>query len=293
MAIVRLTYGSRRWLLGLVTLLLFLLLLLPAQTQGILLQFGGPLGHVLAWPLEAWSSLTTAVTDLWDGYVALRYVYEENRRLERETALLREQNNQLRESAGAGQRLAGLLGFKERAGFDTVAARVIGKDATNWYQAVLLDKGESEGIQPEMGVVTPDGVVGRVVKTTGSTAVVLLLTDPNNALAALLQRTRDEGIVEGTSQRSVRMKYIPLLSGVRTGDWIVTSGMVGGFPRGLPVGVVTKIEKEEGEGFQVAEVEAAADFSKLEEVLVITKLPDAPESDTFQLAPKKTPKTTP
>lgn len=156
---VRLTYGSRRWFLGLVTLLLFLLLLLPAQTQGILLQFGGPLGHVLAWPLEAWSSLTTAVTDLWDGYVALRYVYEENQRLERETALLREQNNQLREAAAAGQRLAALLEFKERAGFDTVAARVIGKDATNWYQAVLLDKGESEGIQPEMGVMTPAGVV--------------------------------------------------------------------------------------------------------------------------------------
>ena len=290
---VRLTYGSRRWLLGLVTLLLFLLLLLPAQTQGILLQLGGPLGHVLAWPLEGWSSFTTAVTELWDGYVALRYVYEENRRLERETVLLHEQNNQLREAAAAGQRLAALLEFKERVGGDTVAARVIGKDATNWYQAVLLDKGESEGIQPEMGVMTPAGVVGRVVKTTGSTAVVLLLTDPNNALAALLQRTRDEGIVEGTPQRSIRMKYIPLLSSVRTGDWIVTSGLVGGFPRGLPVGVVTKIEKEDGEGFQVAEVEPAADFSKLEEVLVITKLPDAPDSGTFQLAPKKASKTTP
>lgn len=144
-----------------------------------------------------------------------------------------------------------------------------------------------------MGVITPVGVVGRIVKTTMSTAVALLLTDPNNAIAGLLQRTRDEGIVEGTPQHGVRMKYIPLLAGVREGDWIVTSGLVGGFPRGLPIGTVTTVEKDEGELFQVAAVEAAVDLSKVEEVLVITKLSDAPAPETFQLGPKKASKATP
>ncbi len=293
MAIARLTYGSRRFVLGLVALLLLLLLLLPAQTQGLLLQFGGPLGQVMAWPIQALAGLTGSVRELWDGYVALQDVHEENHRLRRETELLREENNRLREFAVTAERLGALLQFKEQQRFESVGARVIGKDATNWYQAILLDKGESDGVEVEMGVVTPAGVVGRVVKTTLSTAVVLLLTDPNNAVAGLVQRTRDEGIVEGTSQRGVRIKHIPLLSGVREGDWIVTSGLVGGFPRGLPIGTVTKIEKEEGELFQVAEVDAAVNFAKLEEVLVITKLPGGAAPDVFHLSPQKASKVTP
>lgn len=280
-------------MLGLVALLLLLLLLLPAQTQGLLLQFGGPIGRVIAWPIEAFAALTTSARELWDGYVALQDVHVENLRLAREAELLREENNRLRESAETAQRLAELMQFRERQPYHTVAARVIGKDATNWYQAILLDKGESDGLEPEMGVITPVGVVGRIVKTTMSTAVALLLTDPNNAIAGLLQRTRDEGIVEGTPQHGVRMKYIPLLAGVREGDWIVTSGLVGGFPRGLPIGTVTTVEKDEGELFQVAAVEAAVDLSKVEEVLVITKLPDAPAPETFQLGPKKASKATP
>ncbi|MFO0774384.1 MAG: rod shape-determining protein MreC [Nitrospiraceae bacterium] len=290
MTIARLTYGSRRFILALVALFLLLLLLLPAQTQGLLLQFGGPVGRVLAWPIEAFSGISSATRELWDGYIALQTVHEDNRRLVRDVELLREENNRLRESAQLAQRLAGMLQFQERQPFQTVAARVIGKDATNWYQAILIDKGESDGVESEMGVVTPVGVVGRVVKTTHTTAVVLLLTDPNNAIAGLLQRTRDEGIVEGTAQRGVRMKYLPLLAGMQDGDWIVTSGLVGGFPRGIPIGTLTKIEKDEGELFQVAVVEPAVNFSKLEEVLVITKSADAPAADTFQLAPKKTPK---
>lgn len=280
-------------MLGLVALLLLLLLLLPAQTQGLLLQFGGPIGRVIAWPIEAFAALTTSARELWDGYVALQDVHVENLRLAREAELLREENNRLRESAETAQRLAELMQFRERQPYHTVAARVIGKDATNWYQAILLDKGESDGLEPEMGVITPVGVVGRIVKTTMSTAVALLLTDPNNAIAGLLQRTRDEGIVEGTPQHGVRMKYIPLLAGVREGDWIVTSGLVGGFPRGLPIGTVTTVEKDEGELFQVAAVEAAVDLSKVEEVLVITKLSDAPAPETFQLGPKKASKATP
>ena len=293
MAIARLTYGSRRFVLGLVALLLLLLLLLPAQTQGLLLQFGGPIGQVIAWPIQALAGLTGSVGELWDGYVALQNVQVDNHRLQREAELLREENNLLREHAVRAQRLATLLQFKEQQPFQSLAARVIGKDATNWYQAVLLDKGESDGVQPEMGVITPAGAVGRIVKTTLSTSVVLLLTDPNNAVAGLVQRTRDEGIVEGTVRRGIRIKHIPLLSTVQDGDWIVTSGLVGGFPRGLPIGTVTKIEKEDGELFKVAEVDPAVDFAKLEEVLIITVLPDAPGPDAFHLSSRNVSKDSP
>jgi rod shape-determining protein MreC len=121
-----------------------------------------------------------------------------------------------------------------------------------------------------MGVMAPDGAVGRVVKVTPFTAIVLLITDPNNAVTGLIQRTRDEGIVEGTTEGRARMKYIPLLATLQSGDVIVTSGLTGGFPRGVPLGTITRIDRIEGELFQSAEIVPEVDLHKLEEVLVIT-----------------------
>jgi rod shape-determining protein MreC len=120
-----------------------------------------------------------------------------------------------------------------------------------------------------MGVITPAGVVGRVVKTTGATSVVLLITDPNNAIAGLIQRTRDEGIVEGVPQGRAKLKYIPMLSAVKEGDRVVTSGLVGGFPRGLAIGTITSIDREEGALFQTGELVTEVDVNRVEEVLVI------------------------
>ncbi|MCS7051888.1 MAG: rod shape-determining protein MreC, partial [Thermomicrobium sp.] len=135
---------------------------------------------------------------------------------------------------------------------------------------VVLDKGEQDGIRTEMGVITQSGAVGRVVKTRSSSSVVLLITDPHNAVTGLIQRTRDEGIIEGTFEGTVRMKYIPLLSTVQVGDPVVTSGLTGGFPRGVPIGTITNIHKDESELFQTADVRPDVDFTKLEEVLVVT-----------------------
>jgi rod shape-determining protein MreC len=249
--------------------LLIVLFLLPSQSQGLLQYVSSPLGEVLSLPIQAISSIDHAISDLWAGYVALQTVREENEQLRKDMELLRGQNSQLRESAAATERLKSLLQFKEQAASVTVAAQVIGRDATNSYRSVILNKGERDGIKPDMGVVTPVGVVGRVVKTTGATAVVLLVTDPSNAIAGLIQRTRDEGIVEGTHQGLARLKYIPLLSTVRDGDRVVTSGLVGGFPRGLPIGTIMRIDRSEGALFQSAELIPEVDMSRLEEVLVI------------------------
>lgn len=266
---VRSPHGGRRLALGLFAFLLAALFLFPGQSQGLLEYLDGPVGQLVRLPLEAVSSLDQGISGLWGDYVALQGVAEENRRLRQDIEWLRGQNNQLREAAASTERLAALLQFKEQALPAMVAAQVIGRDASNRYRAVILNKGDSDGIQPDMGVITPSGVVGRVVKTTGATSVVLLVTDPNNAIAGLIQRTRDEGIVEGTPQGRVRMKYIPMLSGVRDGDRVVTSGLVGGFPRGLAIGTITGIDKEEGALFQTAELAPEVDVNHVEEVLVI------------------------
>ncbi len=266
---VRSPYGARRLALGMFALLLAALLLFPGQSQGLLDYLDGPVGQLVRLPLEAVSSIDQGIAGMWQQYVSLQHVADDNRRLKQEMDWLRGENNQLREAAAATQRLASLLQFKEQALPSLVAAQVIGRDSSNRYKSVILNKGESDGIQKDMGVVTPAGVVGRVVKTTGATAVVLLLTDPNNAIAGLIQRTRDEGIVEGIPQGRARLKYIPMLSAVKEGDRVVTSGLVGGFPRGLAIGTITAIDREEGALFQTAELLPEVDVNRVEEVLVV------------------------
>ncbi len=266
---VRSPYGARRLALGLFALLLAALFLFPGQSQGLLDYLDGPVGQLVRLPLEAVSALDQGVSAMWQQYVALQHVADENRRLRQEMEWLRGENHQLREAAAATQRLTALLQFKEQALPTMVAAQVIGRDSTNRYQSMILNKGESDGIQNDMGVITPSGVVGRVVKTTSATSVVLLVTDPNNAIAGLIQRTRDEGIVEGTPQGRAKLKYIPMLSAVKEGDQVVTSGLVGGFPRGLAIGTIMAIDREEGALFQTAELMPEVDVNHVEEVLVI------------------------
>jgi len=280
----RSTSGTRRVTLVLVALLLSALLVFPTQSQGLLRHIGVPLAPIVTLPIEALAALDRSLRDVWEGYVALHGVHEENLRLRREVELLRDQNSRLREATSASQRLTALLEFKGRAASKTVAAQVIGRDATNWYRAVMVNKGEGDGVRVEMGVITPAGVVGRVVKTNASASMVLLVTDPNNAITGLIQRTRDEGIVEGTARGLARMKYIPLLSTVRAGDRVITSGLTGGFPRGLPIGVITSIDKTEGDLFQSAEIVPDTDLTRLEEVLIITAPRGEAESDADALS---------
>ncbi len=269
-AMFRSISGSRRAILLVLVFLLAVIFVLPRQTRGWLEQVGKPVAEVVALPLHGLASLNARLERFWEGYVALQGVQAENKRLRREIEFLRGQNNRLREVATASERLETLLGFKKERWPIAVAARIIGRDSTNWYRGILLDRGERDGIQSDMGVITPAGLVGRVVKTTAGSSVVLQVNDPNTAVTALIQRTRDEGMVTGTPRGRLRMKYIPLLSTVREGDLVVTSGLVGQFPKGLMIGVVKRIEKTTDDLFQSAELAPAVDFSKLEEVLVIT-----------------------
>jgi rod shape-determining protein MreC len=285
----RSTYGARRLALGVFLAALLGFFLLPQQLQTVFQEIGGPVGWILSWPIRVVAAVQGGLGETWQHYVALQGVEEENRRLRREIELLQGQNSQLREAASATERLTALLEFKAQALPTMVAAQVIGRDTGNWYRTIVLNKGSADGIQADMGVITAAGVVGRVVKTTMATSVVLLVSDPNNAIAGLIQRTRDEGIVEGTTQGLARLKYIPLLSNVRSGDRVVTSGLVGGFPRGLAIGTITTIDKQEGALFQSAELRPEVDVSRVEEVLIIQS-PYVPGEDGKQDLPLPKPK---
>jgi rod shape-determining protein MreC len=272
MAMLRSTSGTTRAVLVCFTLLLSVVFVLPTQSRHFFQKIGQPFAQILAVPIQALARLDKAVRDIWEGYIALHVVYENNQHLKEEIQELRRENSELRERATSSERLAELLAFKETVLFQTIAAQIIGRDASNWYRGVVLNKGEQDGVTAEMGVILPAGVVGRVVKTTTSTAMVLLVTDPHNAITGLIQRTRDEGIIEGMPHGRLRMKYLPLLSSIEVGDRVVTSGLTGEFPKGLMIGTITRVDKVEGELFQSAEILPDVDLSRLEEVLVVTSV---------------------
>jgi rod shape-determining protein MreC len=261
---------TRRVFLALLILISVTIFLLPRQTQKLLGNVGNPLSHLVAVPLEGFTAMDGGIRGFWSHYIALQDVYEQNLALKKDIERIKGQLTQLREQVIISEQLNQLLAFQQAGPIQTVAARVIGRNATNWYRTLILDKGGREGIKPNMGVITHAGVVGRVVKAHPSTAIVLLLTDPNVAVPAMIQGSREEGIVQGTTQGYIRMKYLPPLSPVQIGEDVVTSGLTGAFPRGLQIGQIGRLQKADTDLFRSAEIQSAVEFQKLEGVMIIT-----------------------
>jgi len=216
---------------------------------------------------------------VWHDYVDLRALREENQRLQQESAILQRRISQLEEHALETQRLQGLLAMRETSRTNYLAARIVGKDATNWFKTVLIDRGSQVGLRRNLPVVAPDGLVGRVVEVTPFTAKVQLITDPISASGGLLQRTRVTGIVSGNLGAGLKVRYLPLLADVAVGDEVVTSGMGGVFPKGIPVGRVVAVERKSGALFQEAVLQPKVDLGRLEEVLILM---EAEQRDGFE-----------
>lgn len=271
--------GARR-ILGIIFIVfLALLLFLPRHSQEWLSHVGGPITRILEIPLHAVASMQDSISEIWSRYIALQNVWEENRDLRQEIQRLQGEQNLFREKIIISSQFQELLAYQETAPMTTLPARIIGRNVSNWYRAIIINKGDRDGIHPEMGVITETGVVGRVVRVNPTTGIVLLLSDPNVAITGMIQNTRDEGIIQGTPQGIIHMKYLPPLAPVQPGDPVVTSGLTGDFPRGLQIGRIQKITKADTDLFQLGEISPTVDFSKLEGVLVITSFQTSrPES---------------
>ena len=151
-----------------------------------------------------------------------------------------------------------------------IAARVIGVSADTASQTIQLDRGERDGIRKNMGVITPDGVVGKVVETYPNAAQVLLLTDKESGVGAMLADSRIQSPVGGQGEPLLVMKYVPNDDTVNVGERVITSGMDRIFPRDLPVGTVAEIKS--GNPFKQIRIKPAANLERLEEVLVLQSL---------------------
>ncbi len=212
------------------------------------------------------------VTSIWQDYVDLRTLREENKRLQFEASTLKRRLDQLQEQALETQRLQRLLAMRDNSQAEFLTARVIGKDATNWFKTILLDCGSMEGVRRNQPVLAPNGLVGRVVEVTPTSARVQLFTDPVSAVGGLIQRTRVTGIVSGNLGAGARVRYLPLMGDVVVGEEVVTSGMGGVFPKGIPIGRIATVERKSGVLFQEATLTPAVDLSRLEEVLILKTL---------------------
>jgi len=209
--------------------------------------------------------------NIWHNYFYLRGVRAENRGLKAEIERLRLEQIRLNEDAAQARRLQALFGFKEQFISQTKPAQVIGSSGSEQSRAIYIDKGESDGLKPDMAVITADGIVGKVLKVFHSTSQVLLIDDQSSGVGGILEKSRLQGIVRGTRSGEVVLEHIMSDNPVQPGEVVRTSGGDRIFPKGLPVGTVSQV----GNGpdlFLTIRVRPAANLSKLEEVLVVTKL---------------------
>lgn len=209
--------------------------------------------------------------DVWRNYFALRSAKKDREDLRRENDALKLRIAQLEGKAAETDRLAALLHFRQsQSDVPMVAARVIGGSAGTASLTVEIDRGEKDGIRKDMGVITPDGVVGKVSEAYGNTSTVLLLTDTKSGVGAMLADTRIQSPVGGLGEPLITMKYVPNDDDVSVGERVITSGMDRIFPRDLPVGTITEVKA--GVDFKKIRIKPAANLEKLEEVLVLLTL---------------------
>jgi rod shape-determining protein MreC len=266
----------RRFIILFLAILLVAVVLFPELQKRPVYFLGRPVVFLISGLQKGLTWTANGIGGVWNGYINLISVRRENEILKRDVVRLQDENLQLQEAAQANERLEQVLNFRKANDFHTLVAAVIGRDPSNWYRTLMINKGIRDGVAIDMGVITPVGVVGRVIKADPTVSQVLLVTDRNSAVAALIQRTRDEGLVEGTERGLARIKYLSLLADLKDGDLVLTSGLTGSFPKGLPIGTLGHATKKELDLFQQAEVIPSVDFSKLEEVLVVTALEDRP-----------------
>ena len=208
--------------------------------------------------------------ELWRSYVALQDVELENKALRQEVSQLQKEIGRYREALIANARFKRLLGMKEEVGTTVVTANVVGVDMAPWLATITVDQGRKDGIKPGMVVMSGAGVVGQTMESSLHFSKVLLLSDYNSAVAALIQRNRARAILKGAGEGRCYLAYVEKVVDVEVGDRIITSGTDRIFPKGLLVGKVSSVtEGSISDLFHVIAVTPAVDLKRVEEVVIL------------------------
>jgi rod shape-determining protein MreC len=220
------------------------------------------------------TGVISGTSDRWQQYVLLQDVRGDNQRLRAEMGALQLQLQQERALAQEARTLQALLDLKKATALTTISAAVIAGGASPDFRTLTIDKGTRQGIQSDMAVVAPAGVVGRVITPSLRAAKVQLLIDRNAAVAGLVERSRAQGVVVGTGENRLEMEYVPGTADIRVGDRVVTSGIDGIYPKGFLIGQIESVQRGAGDYTKVV-VKPAVELSALEAVLVVSSLPES------------------
>jgi rod shape-determining protein MreC len=210
--------------------------------------------------------------DIWQHYFYLVTIARVNQVLLQELGQAVEDQNQWHETELANVRLRDLIDFQRNISERVVAAEVIGKDPSAWFNTVIIDKGEADGLTRGLPVVIAQGIVGQVIEVSTHYSKVMLIVDSNSAVDSLVQRTRARGVIKGESTVQCRLDYVLRKNDVRIGDTIVSSGLDGVYPKGLRIGLVSQVIEHDADIFHEVIITPFVDFEKLEEVLVILEV---------------------
>ncbi len=273
--------GRKGWAMAFVVVSLFCIIFFaargrfqaPVSSQAVSLALS-PFQQATAWVANEVRYVTGTI---WE----ISTLYEQNKMLRNEVEQLRGINLQANEALAENERLRKMIGYQQSAHqFDLVAARVIGRESDTWSRMIVIDRGTMNGIANDMPVITPQGLVGRVVEAGPNSSKVQLILDPRSSVGTIVQRaeSRVTGIVQGNMDNPTmpQMVNIPKNADVVEGDVIVTSGFGGIYPKGIIVGLVSSLKNDDGGLLKIGVLESAVDFQKLEDVMVITASREAP-----------------
>jgi rod shape-determining protein MreC len=228
----------------------------------IVLEAAAPVHKILSLSVKS-------ISDAWFRYVSLVGLEQDNKDLKNKINELKAELALYQEGYLESQRLKKLLSLRDSYNYNFISARVIGREPAALSRSIMINKGSANGLKMGMPVIAPPGLVGRLTDVSWHASKVLLFTDESSNIDAVLQRTRTQGIIRGAGSSGCILKYISKTQDVKEGEVVVSSGIGGVFPKGLQIGVVGRVDRQDAGLFLKISVNPFVDFSKLEEVLVL------------------------
>lgn len=228
----------------------------------VIVGITSPIQSTVSWCLEQ-------IVSGFQNYLYLFHTHRDNMALLEENRRLLNTIANLRETQQENIRLRRLLQFEEKFNIQGVVARVVAKDVSTEFRSIRINRGESSGIRKSMAVVTNEGIVGRILRTTPNTSDVVTIVDLVSAVDAVVERSRARGIVEGLTDDICQLKFALRTDDIQPGDVLISSGLGGIFPKGVMVGTVSQVNRKPYGITQEVDVRPSVDFSKLEEVMVV------------------------
>lgn len=229
----------------------------------------------IAYPLkvieQGISEIISGAGNFFKSYVFVVGREDENRKLKERINKMEQERNRYVEAVYENERLRRLLELKSQRADYVASAEIFARDPTNWFQVLWINKGSEDGIFKDMVAVTSSGLVGKIHRVFNERASVILITDVNSSVAARIQSSRIDGILEGRGGNRCFLKYIPQDVEVMVGEEVITSGLDGIYPDGLLIGYVKDVKKENGDFFQLIEVTVAQNLNTLEEVVILKR----------------------